>query len=103
MTDETAAPTPPEELKKPELIDRVVALTGLKKRDVKPAVEAALAVLAEDLAAERTVMLPPLGKLRVAKTRALDNGGAVLTVKLRQTGPAQKAATSPLATVEDEG
>ena len=38
-----------EMVKKPEFIDRAVARTDVKKRDAKPAIEAALAVLAEAL------------------------------------------------------
>lgn len=46
-TTVVTAPTPmvsAPELKKKDLIDRVVAASGVKKRDAKPAVEATLAV-----------------------------------------------------------
>lgn len=81
-------------LKKPELLDAVVARTSLKKRDVKPAVEAALAVLGEALRDGTVVNLPPLGKLRVVKTKPLDGGAAILTLKLRMPKDASVAAKS---------
>ena len=49
----TAAPEAAKEsgvaLKKSDLLDQVVARTNLKKRDVKPAVEAALALMSDAL------------------------------------------------------
>ena len=76
-----------EMLKKPEFLERVVARTDVKKRDAKPAIEAALAVLSDALLAGEEVNIPPLGKLRVAKSRALDNGAHVLTLKYRSMKP----------------
>jgi nucleoid DNA-binding protein len=70
-------------MKKPELLDAVVTRTNLKKRDVKPAVEAALAVIGDALRDGTVVNLPPLGKLRLVKSKPLDGGAAVLTMKLR--------------------
>lgn len=91
MVRKTTKPTPPEPveetiaalMKKPELLDAVVARTNLKKRDVKPAVEAALAVIAEALVRGDDMNLPPMGKLRVVKSKPLDAGAHVLTLKLR--------------------
>ena len=60
-----------------------MARTNLKKRDVKPAVEAALAVIGEALRAGNELALPPLGKVRLVKTKELDGGAAVMTLKLR--------------------
>lgn len=91
MTSKTTPQTPPEtaeiiepvQMKKPELFEAVVTRTGLKKRDVKPAVEAALAVIAEALIKGEELNLPPMGKLRVVKSKELDAGVHVLTLKLR--------------------
>ncbi|MEO1639296.1 MAG: HU family DNA-binding protein [Pseudomonadota bacterium] len=80
-------------LKKPDLLDQVVARTNLKKRDVKPAVEAALSVIGDALRDGQDVNLPPLGKLRVVKTKDLDDGAAILTLKLRTPKHASVAAT----------
>lgn len=74
-------------LKLKELVTEAVARSGAKKRDVKPAVEAAVAILAEALEAERDVRLPGFGKLRVVKTGGAEGGPKVLTLKLRRPGP----------------
>lgn len=90
-------PEPAEEpatpmMKKPEILDAIVARTNLKKRDVKPAVEAAMAVIVEALRDGTDINLPPLGKLRVVKSKDLDGGAAVLTLKLRTQKNAAAAA-----------
>lgn len=81
--EDVVATEHPEPMKKPQLLDAVVARTNLKKRDVKPAVEAALAVIAEALMNGEDLNLPPMGKLRVVKAKELDAGAQVLTLKLR--------------------
>ncbi|MDO6592071.1 hypothetical protein DS901_06115 [Loktanella sp. D2R18] len=73
----------PVVLKKPQLFNEVVARTGLKKRDVKPAVEAALAVIGEALARGEELILPPMGKTRIIKSKELNNGASLLTMKFR--------------------
>ncbi|MBY5972323.1 HU family DNA-binding protein [Ferrimonas balearica] len=99
-------------LKKKELIDRVVARSGMKKKDAKPVVEALLTVLGETLSEGREANLQPLGKIKVTRTKDLANG-RVMTARVRQSGPAlaeldQAAATegeilsnSPLADGEE--
>ena len=92
-------PTPPDDkeirvIKKPELLDEVVLRTGLKKRDVKPAVEAALSVLGDALRDGAEVNVPPLGKFRVVKSKELEGGAAVKTLKLRTPKHATRAALS---------
>ncbi|SPJ27178.1 HU family DNA-binding protein [Falsiruegeria mediterranea] len=84
------------EMKKRELIDLVVDRAGIKKKDAKPAIEAALAVLGEAIASGRELNLQPLGKLRINRVEEKDNG-RVIVCKLRQsnsTGPDEK---EPLA------
>lgn len=92
-------PTPPDDkeirvIKKPELLDEVVLRTGLKKREVKPAVEAALSVLGDALRDGAEVNVPPLGKLRIVKSKDLEGGAAVMTLKLRTPKHATRAALS---------
>lgn len=79
-------------IKKPEILDEVVLRTNLKKRDVKPTVEAALAVIGDALRDGAVLNLPPLGKVRVVKSRQLDNGASVMTLKLRTPKSATHAA-----------
>lgn len=73
------ADTAPAEMKKPTLIDLVVAKSGKKKRDAKPVVEATLAVLGQALSEGRPLDLQPLGKLRVTRTKPLKNGQMLVT------------------------
>ena len=87
-----AAAEPAVLLKKPELLDDVVARTNLKKRDVKPAVEAALAILGDALRDGKELNLPPLGKVRVVKSKDLDGGASIVTLKLRTPKNATAAA-----------
>ena len=72
-----------EMLKKAEFIDRAVERGDVKKRDAKPAIEAALAVLSEALMAGEELNLPPMGKMRVVKSKDIGDGARVLTLKLR--------------------
>lgn len=72
-----------EMLKKAEFIDRAVERGDVKKRDAKPAIEAALAVLSEALVAGEELNLPPMGKMRVVKSKDIGEGARVLTLKLR--------------------
>lgn len=71
------------ELRKKELFELVVERSGMKKRDVKPVVEAMLAVLGDALAEQREMDLQPLGKLKVQRGKELSDGHA-LVLKLRQ-------------------
>ncbi len=72
-------------LKKKELIDRVMAATGGKKKDVKEVVEATLAVLGAALQSGEGLNLPPFGKARIAKTKG-EGTSSAMTVKLRGAG-----------------
>lgn len=83
-----AAPAKGSTLRKKDLIDRVVQVSGAKKKDTRDIVEAVLAVLGDALAAGETLALPPFGRARVNKHRDLDSG-EMLTVKLRRAGPAK--------------
>ena len=70
-------------VKKPEFLERATEKTDVKKRDAKPAIEAALAVLAQALIDGEELNLPPLGKIRVVKSKDLGRGAKALTLKLR--------------------
>ncbi len=74
-------------MKKPDLIDRVVARTGMKKKDVKPVVEAAMAILGDALEGGREVNFPELGKVKVNREKELANA-KVIICKLRRNKPA---------------
>ena len=72
-----------EAVKKAEFIDRVIARGDLKKKDAKPAIEAALAELADILAAGGELVLPPMGKIKAVKVKDLGEGAQMMTLKLR--------------------
>jgi nucleoid DNA-binding protein len=86
MTEETgasdAAASGPDDLKRKELVDLVVARSGIRKREAKPVVEAMLAVLGDSVAAGRQLDLQPFGKLRINRMVEKPNG-RVTVCKLR--------------------
>jgi DNA-binding protein HU-alpha len=93
---ETASDGDGTSLKKKDLIDRVVAASGVKKKDAKPVVEAMLAEMGEALGRGEGLQLLPFGNLRVVKSKDLASG-EVVTVKVRRPGPRSPKAAAPLA------
>ncbi len=84
------------ELKKKELIDIIVARSGVKKRDVKPVVDAMLAVLGETISDGREMNLAPLGKLKITRMKKTTKAH-IITTRLRRTDPQPTDAPDPLA------
>ncbi|MFU8776733.1 MAG: HU family DNA-binding protein [Roseovarius sp.] len=74
------------ELKKQELIDKILAKGDIKKKNAKPVVEAMLAVLGEVLAEGREINLPPLGKIKINRVRDMANA-RIIVAKIRQAKP----------------
>ncbi len=93
--------TASNELKKKELIDLVVARSGIKKKDAKPVIEAMLAVLGDAVAEGQELNLPPFGKLRINRTVEKPNG-RITICKLRQSANAP-GGTTPLAEAAQDG
>ena len=91
-----------EALDKKQLIDRVVIASGVRKRDVKAAVEAALEAMGAALDEGRQVKIQPLGALRVVKA---NEGGrsATLTLKLRRRRAGGDDAEGAASEVADGG
>lgn len=79
-----AGPERPRALRKPELVNRVVMATGMKKKVVKPVVEAMLAELGAAMSGGEQLNLQPFGKMRVTRQKDLANG-EVLVAKLRRS------------------
>ncbi|MEM6371350.1 MAG: HU family DNA-binding protein [Pseudomonadota bacterium] len=71
-------------MRKPELINAVVAQSGLKKKDVKPVVEATLAVLGAALQDNRELNLQPLGKIKVNREKKKPKG-KLMIARIRQS------------------
>ncbi len=77
-------------VKRKEFMDRVIEKSGMKPKDVKPVVEATLAVLGDAIQQGEEVAVRPLGRMKV--NRQKDNMNALISIlKLRQP-KAQKAA-----------
>ena len=70
-------------LRKKELIEAVTERSGVKRRDAKAALEAALVILGEAIAEGQQINLPGLGKLKVTRTKKLANGEVFMT-RIRQ-------------------
>jgi hypothetical protein len=83
-------------IKKPELIERVMAETGMKKKDVKPVVEAMLAVLGRALIGGEELTVPPLGKLMINRTKEVSNA-TIVNLKLRHPNAAKIRSDAPIA------
>ena len=83
-------------IKKPELIERVMAETGMKKKDVKPVVEAMLAVLGRALIGGEELTVPPLGKLMINRTKEVSNA-TIVNLKLRHPNAAKIRNDAPIA------
>lgn len=88
------------EMKKKELIDKVVLRSGIKKKDAKPVVEAMLAVLGETLGDGRALNLQPLGKVKINRMKQVAKD-RVIICKIRQSGrvisDAEKSTETPIA------
>lgn len=99
-TDMTDAPAADGVLRKRELIDRVVEVSGQKKKFVKPIVESMLTVLGDALSNGEELNLQPLGKVRVNRKKDVSNG-EVLVTKIRRSAQATEGGEKPLAEPEE--
>ena len=72
-------------MKVKDLIDRVATVSDQNKKEVRAIVEATLAELGKALEAGETLILPPLGRLRIANQKS-DAAGQIMTLKLRRGG-----------------
>lgn len=75
-------------LRKKELIDRVVARSGVKKKDAKPTIEAMLAILGEALDKGEELNLHPMGKMKVTRVIEKPNAKVMVTKVRRRVVPA---------------
>lgn len=98
---EKAAKSAAPQLKKKDLVQRVVAaMDGRKKGGVKEIVEATLAALGEAVKQGESLNLPPFGRLRVAKQKG-EGSDRTTTIRMRGAGEknAPKAPKQALAEV----
>jgi DNA-binding protein HU-alpha len=85
-TPEPGARPPATVYRKKDLVDAVAAASGVKKKQVKPVVEAVLAELGLALARGEALNMPPLGRVAVNRSRAGAQAD-VLILKLRRSRP----------------
>ena len=94
VTENPAADAGPE-LKKQELLDKVVTRTDVKKKLAKPVVEAVLEILGEALGEGRELNLQPLGKVKQNRTKETA-GARIIIAKIRQSKPNSASVIKPL-------
>ncbi len=87
--------TPDPVMKKKDLIDRVVSRSGMKKKDVKPVVEAMLEVLGKSLANGEEMNIQPFGKVMIKRTKEMDNARMVVC-RIRQRKASASASVVKL-------
>lgn len=85
-------------MRKKELINAVVAKSGIKKKDAKPVIEAMLEVLGSALQDGRELNLQPMGKVKVNREKKLAVGKVLIT-RIRQ---ARDLPPSVVAGLEDQ-
>ncbi|MGH1330541.1 MAG: HU family DNA-binding protein [Paracoccaceae bacterium] len=71
-------------VRRKDFIERVSASSGLRKNQIKPAMEAVFRELGAALAAGETLNIPPLGKVQVNRIREAENA-TVIVAKLRRS------------------
>ena len=76
-------PRPARVVQKREFVDRVIDVTGGKKGDVRPIVEATLNQLGLAFAAGETLVIHPFGRARVSMRKNV-TGGEVINLRLRR-------------------
>lgn len=73
---------------KKDLIDRVIARSGVKPRYVRPVVDALLVELGEMLEEAETMQLQPLGTVKVQRRKDVTDGEVIITkVKRKKDTP----------------
>lgn len=79
---------PVSKLIKKDLIDRVIARSGVKPRFVRQVTDALLAELGTMLEEAETLQLQPLGNLKVQRRKDVDDGEVIITrVKRKKADP----------------
>ena len=88
------------EVTKKEMVDRMVAQSGMKKGDARRALEATMAAMSDALREGNNLSLAPLGKMKISRTKDTPNGKlVVLRIKLKDPVPAMP--NSPLSGIAE--
>ncbi len=92
---------PRDVLTKKEIVAQAVEISGTKKKDARPSVEAALQIVFSALADGVEISAPPFGKIRIVKEKEI-KGGKMITAKIRiNNGSASIPVAAPLAETEE--
>jgi len=83
-----------------DLVERVSAETGEKKQIVRPVVAATLAAIEAALATGEELNIPPLGRLRIQRSKDTPRGRSMM-LRLKQ-GTSGGNSADPLAAVDEE-
>ncbi|WP_294225081.1 HU family DNA-binding protein [uncultured Shimia sp.] len=97
VAESTAEDIGPDLMRKKELIEAAVTRAGVKKRDAKPAIEAALSIIGETLTSGRGLNMPGLGKVKVQNSKELEDVQVVNLRLRRKTGEAEETDKEGLA------
>lgn len=99
-TSESVVDAGPTDLKKGEFADLVAERAGVKRSEAKALIEATMAVMSEQLAAGRSVKMPELGNMKVAKRKETPNGEMlVCRLKLPKTRSEAQPKADPMDSV----
>lgn len=113
MTEETTAepaadeesPNPNAEnlIKKKDMYDHVTVATGLRKREVREAIDATLAYMFDCLTEGKSIQCAPLGKIRVITKGEGENAKVMYRLNLQKPGKGKLAreAAAEKAAEED--
>ncbi|MEM9013397.1 MAG: HU family DNA-binding protein [Pseudomonadota bacterium] len=83
-------------LRKKQIVEQVAVATGLKRRDVREALDSAFAITRQALSDGQDVDYPTLGKIRVkAQTRPSGRERLMYRVTLAKSPPAAPGETPP--------
>jgi len=86
--DET--PSDPNLIKKKEIYDHVSVSTGLRKRDVREAVDSLLEYVHKCLENGKTVQMPPLGKIKPIERGTGENAKTHYKLMLKSSANPEK-------------
>ncbi|MBM3605743.1 MAG: DNA-binding protein [Alphaproteobacteria bacterium] len=82
-SNESHEPHTANVVQKRDFIDRIIAMTGARRTEARPIIEATLAQLGQVLSEGQTLAVPPLGRARIALEKDA-RGGDVITLRLRR-------------------
>jgi nucleoid DNA-binding protein len=80
----------PNLIKKKDIYDHVSVSTGLRKRDVREAVDSMLEYLHSNLSNGKTIQVPPLGKIKSVERGTGDNIKMHYKLMLKKTDDIEK-------------